>query len=128
VTSPNCPFSCFFNPTSLAVDGSGKFLYALNSGLGDISIYAIQANGTLKYVKDTASGLGNFVQIRTDATGKYLYAPGGAGIGTSSGFYYGISGFAINSTTGDLTPLPGSPYTFYEPGGYPTFQALTVTP
>lgn len=128
VTSPNCPSTCFFNPTSLAIDGTGKWLYALNSGLGDLSLYAIQSNGTLKYVKDIGSGLGDFVQIRTDATGKYLYAPGGGGFGSSNGTYYAISGFAINSTTGDLTATPGSPYTFYEPGSYPTFQALTVTP
>jgi 6-phosphogluconolactonase len=128
VTSPNCPSTCFFNPTSLAIDGTGKWLYALNSGLLDFSLYAIQSNGTLKYVKDIGSGLGNFVQIRTDATGKYLYAPGGGVLASGSGEYFGIMGFAIDSTNGDLTPLPGSPYTFYEPTTYPAFSALTVTP
>ena len=35
------------SPTSIAIDPSGRFAYVANSGSGDISMYGINADGTL---------------------------------------------------------------------------------
>jgi hypothetical protein len=69
--------------------------------------------------------------LATDVTRNYLYA-GNCDMGPT--VYQGsnaISGYAINHTTGDLTPTPGSPYTYPAQGSYSNYSvpmALTVTP
>ncbi len=123
---PDCQ-QCTFNPYSLAVDGSGKFMYALNSDLEDISIYSISSTGALTYVKDTASSVGCLTPIRTDYTGNYIYT-GGCGQGEANGYYRSIAGFSINHTTGDLTPLPTSPFTYKVTSTNAANQSFTVTP
>jgi hypothetical protein len=126
-----CDF-CFNNPVSLAIDGSGKFLYGVNSDIEDISIYSIASNGTLTYVKDTGkgttgSGIGCFGPIRADSTGNYLYT-GSCGVNVPTG-YIGLVGLSINHTTGDLTELPTSPYTYLnQSANAPVLQSFTVTP
>jgi 6-phosphogluconolactonase len=119
--------SCSQNPSSLAIDGTGKFLYGVNTApdVYDISIYSIGANGALTHIKDAAQMLTCYAPIRGDATGNYLYAescnaPGG---------YIGLVGFSINHTTGDLTELPSSPYTYpNQSTKAPVLQNFTVTP
>src|ERR1700722_7717286 len=107
---PTCQ-QCAFNPYSVAVDGTGKFLYAFNSDIESISIFSIAENGVLTYVKDTAQGVCCLLPIRTDSTGNYLYAGAGGYEKVPAG-YVGLVGFSINHTTGDLTPLPTSPYNY----------------
>ncbi|MDP9159842.1 MAG: hypothetical protein M3O09_06380, partial [Acidobacteriota bacterium] len=64
--------------------------------------------------------------VRTDPSGNYLYA-GACVNGKIAPGFGGVAGFAINHTTGDLTELPTSPYTYPQPGR--TFvQDITVTP
>lgn len=122
----NCT-SCIGNPSSLAVDGTGKYLYGGNLGTMDISIYSIGANGALTYVKDTSQYSACGGPIRTDATGNYLYAPS-CGAGVPNG-YIGLVGFSINHTTGDLTSLPTSPYNYPgPPSSNSALQGFTVTP
>jgi 6-phosphogluconolactonase (cycloisomerase 2 family) len=116
-----------WDPYSLAIDGSGKFLYAANISLNNISIYSIASNGTLTFIKNTGTTGGCFTPIRTNSAGNQLYI-GGCGQGAANGDYSSIVGYSINSTTGDLTLLPASPYTFYEnSNSYPTFQDFVVT-
>jgi 6-phosphogluconolactonase len=123
---PNEPIY-WAGPVSLAVDGAGKFLYALNAGAQNIAIYSIAANGALTFSKYAETGDVCSGSLGTDSTGSYLYA----GNCYSSSVYAGynaISGFSINPTTGDLTQLPGSPYTYPMGGNYDFMQSLTVTP
>jgi len=61
------------NAVSLAVDGTGKFLYVVNLGAQNIGIYSIGANGALSFVKYAAPGLCT-ATLATDVTGNYLYA------------------------------------------------------
>jgi 6-phosphogluconolactonase (cycloisomerase 2 family) len=96
-TNPN---GYYTEPWSLAIDGTGKFMYVNNSqSLGGIQSYTIKADGALTPLKSYANTSGGQLPIRTDATGKYLYT-GGPG---------GIAGYRINETTGEITPLPTSP-------------------
>jgi lactonase family protein with 7-bladed beta-propeller len=126
---PQCDTSCYDNPISLAMDGTGKFLYGLNSApdVDDIAIYSIGANGVLTFVKYTGAQVGCFGPIRADSTGSYLYTSS-CGVGVPNG-YIGLVGFSINHTTGDLTELPTSPYTYLNQSTRaPVLQSLTVTP
>jgi 6-phosphogluconolactonase (cycloisomerase 2 family) len=119
--APICP-PCAFNPEALAVDGSGKFLYGINGDMEEIAIYSINSSGALNFVKYTPNTSACSGPIRTDITGNYIYAFGcgfqSGGVGSS------IAAFAINHSTGDLSPLPSSPYPVIQ--GYPL--GLTVTP
>ena len=114
-----------YAPKSLAIDQSGKFLYAMNeTPLMNIAIYSIATNGTLKYLKSTPTNTACWGAIRTDPSGNYLYT----GSCTPEPANFGaVEGYAINHSTGDLTRLPTSPYTFPSPGR--TFiQDIAVTP
>jgi 6-phosphogluconolactonase len=134
----NNPEGIEFNPNSLAIDGTGKFLYGVNGEVETISIYSIAADGALTYIKDTGkgdgqSGVGCLGPIRTDSTGNYLYT-GSCGTNIPAG-YRGLVGFSINHTTGDLTQLPTSPYPYPLAGSDCTtcgvqtsMQSFTVTP
>jgi 6-phosphogluconolactonase (cycloisomerase 2 family) len=115
-----------YSPRSMAVDGTGKFLYALNMWEMNIAIYAIQPSGALKFLKFAAQNSVCYGAVRTDPSGNYLYT-GGCSLGTIPPGYGGLLGYAINHSTGDLTELPTSPYTYVQPGR--TFvQDITVTP
>jgi 6-phosphogluconolactonase (cycloisomerase 2 family) len=73
----------FGNPASLAVDGTGKFLYGVDQEQGAISIYSIGADGALTFVKNTSQSqgaAGPLGPIRTDPTGNYIYTSAGAGL------------------------------------------------
>jgi 6-phosphogluconolactonase (cycloisomerase 2 family) len=118
-------------PNSLAVDGTGKFLYVNSSNvLEGIVIYSIAGDGALTYVKtvDANSDVGCDTPIRTDSTGNYLYT-GGCQNGVPAGTYYNsIVGYSINHTTGDITPLPESPFVYPEPAIYTLLTSFAVTP
>ncbi len=120
-------------PHSLAVDGSGKFMYVNSAAYTDgISIFSIASDGSLTYLKTTGNNSGCAAPIRTDATGNYLYTGGcGAGVpgglGTPGNSYASIVGYSINYTTGDITPLPTSPFV-YVSGAKAVIDSFTVTP
>ena len=123
---PDCE-TCSANPISLAVDGTGKFLYGVNQEVEDISIYSIGPSGALTYLKDTGTNVGCFGPTRTDSTGNYLYVSS-CGTNVPNG-YMGLVGFSIDHTTGDLTELPTSPYTYLNQSTHgPVLQSFTVTP
>jgi hypothetical protein len=71
--------------------------------------------------------VGCFGPIRADSTGNYLYA-GSCGTGVPYG-YMGLVGFSIDHTTGDLTELPTSPYTYLNQSTRaPVLQSFAATP
>lgn len=113
----DCP-QCAFNPESLTVDGSGKFLYGVDGDQEDIAIYSINSSGALSLLKYTPNAGACKGPIRSDPTGNYVYA-----IGCGTGPDPDIVTFSINHTTGDLTPTPGSPMPV--PHSYPTSFAVT---
>lgn len=64
--------------------------------------------------------------VRTDSTGNYLYV-GSCGVNVPNG-YGALVGFSINHTTGDLTELPSSPYTYPAIRNNTVLQRFTETP
>jgi YVTN family beta-propeller protein len=117
------PFSdpALFNPqpTSVAVDPSGKFVYVTNAGTNSVSGFSIASNGVLTL-------LGNFLlgspatnprSVAVDPSGKFVYV---ANLGSNT-----VSGFTIDPGTGALT-LIGSPFTV--PGGGKQPRSVAVDP
>jgi 6-phosphogluconolactonase len=103
---PHSPFYAGFDPTSLALDGTQKFLYVLNSVSGTIAAFGITENGNL-----------------TSVGSPFAVGPSPASIATTpDNFLYvtlphsnTIEGFTINSSNGGLTVLPSSPFAALEP-------------
>ena len=115
-----------YAPKSLAVDGTGKFLYALNEiPFDNIAIYAIGVNGALTYLTSTATYTACWGAVRTDPAGDYLYT-GSCNVGQPPNVG-AVEGYAINHATGNLTRLPTSPFTFPLPGRA-LIQDIAVTP
>jgi 6-phosphogluconolactonase len=105
--APGSPFSAFNLDFVhvLAVDGTGKFLYA-SQGLAALPVYGFsidQNTGALSQVVGSPFTLG-VALVRSDFTGKF--AVGLTGIAGDNH----LSVFAINASTGALSPVSNSPF------------------
>jgi 6-phosphogluconolactonase len=104
------PYSVGEGARSLVLHPSGKFLYVANPGQGgtsenDISLFDIASNGGLTEVTPRTS-LGSFASqpqlLLMDSAGAFLYV-----MNTGSN---NISVFSIDSGTGALAQVAGSPF------------------
>lgn len=111
-------------PVSLAgvlVHPSGRFLYASGQGNNTIQAFTIGAEGTLTPVAGSPFSTGtsgvNPIDMVTDPEGRFLYvADFDGGEGSA------ISAFTIDTNTGALTPITGSPF----PAGFgPTSMVIS---
>jgi len=99
INSPNnCPGLC--NPSSMAVDPSGKFAYVVTGAAGGpygLAMYTINATtGTLTSIgKVAASAAAIPSSVAADPAGKFVYAPTTNGTTSSPG---SVSMYAINAT------------------------------
>jgi 6-phosphogluconolactonase len=90
-----------FTPVKLAISPSGKFLYVSNSVSNTLSAYSISTGVLTSLGAPYPVGAGpNWIAI--DPTGKFLYVASLTG--------GDFSGFTIDSTSGALTAMSGSPY------------------
>jgi len=106
---------------SIAIHPSKKFLYAANSGEGNISLFTIASNGVLTEVTPrTPAGTGITTPslLAMDAAGSFLYV---ANTGTVNP---AISVFSIDAGTGGLSQVQGSPFSL---GLSPLNMALSAS-
>ncbi|MCU7845625.1 MAG: lactonase family protein [Candidatus Thiodiazotropha sp. (ex Monitilora ramsayi)] len=106
------------DPIAISVDPTGRFAYVANTSPTDsVSAFSIAADtGALTSIGTIAAGSApNDVAI--DPSGRFVYV---ANVGIAS---YNISAYSIDSTTGALTEIPGSPF----PAGSAPFS-ITVDP
>ena len=105
------PFASGFRSSFLTADPSGRFLYALN-GDATTSIFGIDPNtGALAVLGNLPSRAGTSLAI-TNGTAPVAYTPQFAYVanaGPPSGTN-NISGYSINSSTGVLSAVSGSPF------------------
>lgn len=87
---------------SILIHPSKKFLYAANSGSGDISLFTISSTGGLTQVTPNTQAGTVPMLLAMDSAGGFLY------VGNAGSF--DLSAFSIDSSTGALTPVPGSPF------------------
>jgi DNA-binding beta-propeller fold protein YncE len=95
------------DPTSVAVDPTGKFAYVANYGCADdfygsVSMYTINpTDGTLTSAgPPVTTGDFDADSIAVDPSGKFAYVTNSGGGNTAGS----VSMYAINETTGTLTP------------------------
>jgi len=90
---------------SLVIHPSNKFMYAVNSSPveNDISVFALSSSGALTEIDTPRQSTGTSPQLAVmDSAGQFLYV---MNIGSDN-----ISSFSIDSSTGALSAVPGSPF------------------
>ena len=105
-TVPGSPFVSDSNPVAAVIDPKGKFLYVANSGSNSVTGYTIDQNtGAVTAIPGPSTAV-NFAPngLTIDPTGSFLY------VSTLFGSSGDVEGFAINSSSGALAPLSGSPF------------------
>jgi 6-phosphogluconolactonase len=92
------------DPSGLAVDPAGSYLYTANATSSSISIYAIGASGALTQVPQSplADNQQHPVALTLDPAGQYLYV---ANQGSNN-----ISSYSITSGTGFPVSITASPF------------------
>jgi 6-phosphogluconolactonase (cycloisomerase 2 family) len=92
------------DPSGLAIDPGGSYLYTANATSSSISIYAIGASGTLTQVPQSplADNEQHPVALTLDPAGQYLYV---ANQGSNN-----ISTYSITSGTGFPVSITASPF------------------
>lgn len=104
------------SPTSLAVSPTGKFVYSLNRGSNDISIFAIDAaTGELMNAGTVAAPDGPYDMVFS-IRGDYAYV--------SCDNASTIATYALNLSTAALTPLSAASYV----AGGGRIQGLAISP
>jgi len=129
------PFPANANPAEILITPSGKFVYVTNPGIGMVTAFTF-SNGVLTQVSATPavpgspyfSGKGAF-GLAVDGSERFLYVanPAASNPPPFSSTTGNISGFNIDSATGALTPITGSPFTSTVGAGTGP-SALTVDP
>jgi 6-phosphogluconolactonase (cycloisomerase 2 family) len=94
------PFRAGPFPVSVTVDPLGQFVYVADSS--GLSAFTIQQGGALTAITGTGSGLSNPQSVTVDPSGQFAYV--------ANNNSNNVSAFTINSTSGALTSVSGSPY------------------
>ena len=107
---PGSPFAVGASPCCIAVDPTGEVIYVANSSSNDITAFSISpSTGTLTPLPGSPYLTGaNPVTVAIDPTGRFLYVYAF----TAEGFQLQSSNvytYSIDSATGVLTPVTGSP-------------------
>lgn len=107
------PFPANSGPAEILITPSGKFVFVSNPGIGMVTAFTF-SNGVLTQAPGSpvSSGAGAF-GLAVDATERFLYVanPSAANLPPYASTTGNISGFNIDSGTGALSPMLGSPFT-----------------
>lgn len=91
-------------PIDIALTPSGAFAYALGTASNSIASYRLDPaslDGLPAAVLSSTPAGANGQRLSVDPSGRYLYTPS---------MFGSLYGFAIDAATGNLTPVPGSPF------------------
>jgi 6-phosphogluconolactonase (cycloisomerase 2 family) len=94
------------DPSGVVTDNTGHFVYIPNTADATISAFTLDASGTLTSLGSPVPSGGNGsingpMDIATDINGRFVYVCNASN---------DISVFSMNSSTGALTPVGGSPF------------------
>ncbi|MGB8013737.1 MAG: beta-propeller fold lactonase family protein [Terriglobales bacterium] len=106
------PFSANQYPTAISFTHSGKFLYVTNPGIGMVSSFSF-ADGVLTQLSNSPvySGAGaSGLVVNANDSVLYVANPSATNLPPYATTVGNISGFSIDSTTGELTSIAGSPF------------------
>jgi 6-phosphogluconolactonase len=128
LTGSGSPFFANENPTEILFSHSGQFVYVTNPSIGMVTGFSF-ASGALTELPSSPvlSGAGA-AALAVDAGDQFLYVvnPSASNPPPFTATLGNISAFNIDSTTGALTPILGSPFTSTEGSG-PTAIAVDPT-
>ena len=104
LTALGPPFGSGSNPSGIALDPSGWFLFTSNASSNDVSAYLVDlATGALAAAPGSPFAAGKAPSaVVTDVSGRFVYV--------ANNVSDNMSGFALNQTTGVLSPMAGSPF------------------
>lgn len=106
IAGAGSPWATGTNPKSIAVDPAVKFAYVANNGSNNVSIFSIGSTGALTNI-GSASPVAAGSQpsaVAVDPLGRYVYVANGNAAAST------ISAYTMDSSTGQLTPIAGSPF------------------
>jgi 6-phosphogluconolactonase len=103
------PFKAGSEPQGVAIDPGGKFAYVANYGSGDISGYAINASsGILMKVQGSPfKTVPGPQEVAIDPSDDFAFV---TNFGSKKYGFSVVSAYAINTSSGALTQVPGSPF------------------
>jgi 6-phosphogluconolactonase len=96
----SCGVGCHNNSLRVTVHPNDQLVYATNVQAGTVSAFSIVTGG-LSHVADFSTGQHPF-GVAVDPTGSFLYV--------ANKVDNTVSAFSVNSSTGMLTPITGSPF------------------
>jgi 6-phosphogluconolactonase len=100
------PYAATATSCSMAIHPLASFAFVANSvgANGTLSTFSIAADGALTQIQGSPVAAGNSpCSVAVDPSGSFVYV---ANSGSAN-----VSGYSINTTTGALTALTGSPFT-----------------
>jgi len=101
------PFASGITPYEIKVADSGKFAYTANRDSDDVSIYSVDANtGALTTIAKQSVGC----KAAPCGPRAIEFSPNGAFAFVPNRFSNDVTVFSVNTTTGTLTPIQGSPF------------------
>lgn len=128
LTAIGGPVAAGVEPFGVAVDPSGKYVYVVNHKSGNVSEYAINAtSGALTPIAGSpVAAAYPSTGVSVSPNGKFVYV---TSTNQQSGTTTSVYGYAINASTGALSPLGGSPYPagVVPPGAYES-TGIAFTP
>lgn len=112
----------FGGPNGLFFHPSGNYLYVSSFSSSNIGGYSVAADGTLTALPGSPFSTGTSTVMNgvvVHPSGNFLYSASMGGAG-------GVVGFSIDSTTGALTLLAGSPFSNTNGGFNNTGDGITI--
>ena len=107
------PFAAGHEPASVTVDPSGRFVYVANSGDNTVSAYTINSStGALSAVAGSPVASGQVpTSVTVDPSGRFAYVANTANNNCPATCSdSNVSAYSINSSTGALSAVTGSPF------------------
>ncbi len=103
------PFAAGKNPISVTVDPSGRFAYVANDG-DTVSAYTINSStGALRAVAGSPFAAGSHPDsVTVDPSGRFVYVANACAFNSCRAG--AVSAYTINSSTGALRAVAGSPF------------------
>ena len=121
--------TCALSGSQLSAQSTFVYVNNQPSAANSISAFSAGAGGALTPVPGSPFATGG------TGFGSFYYASNGIAATTVGNFLFAVDGqsndiaaFSINTTTGALTAVPGSPFAYGAAGANPSGISLAVTP
>jgi 6-phosphogluconolactonase len=110
---PGSPFFANDTPSEILITPNSNLVYVTNPRIGSVTAFTFSTStGALTQVPGSPFASGSGASgLTADGSGQHLYVANTSALNPASTTVGNISGFNINTTTGVLTPIPGSPFT-----------------